>query len=118
MCIQRKAGGDTMNKTRPNRVYCRVTNEELEEIKQCVEASGMTRQDWLLQAIKTFIKGGDTGGDTSQKEVGTPSVNAQPDTKLCPECGAAMQIKNGRRGKFWGCTNFPRCHHTEDWNGD
>ena len=35
-----------------------------------------------------------------------------------PECGAAMQIKNGRRGKFWGCTNFPRCHHTEDWNGD
>ena len=74
----------------------------------------MTRQDWLLQAIKTFIK----GGDTSQKEVVTPSVNAQPDTKLCPECGAAMQIKNGRRGKFWGCTNFPRCHHTEDWNGD
>lgn len=52
------------------------------------------------------------------KEVVTPSVNAQPDTKLCPECGAAMQIKNGRRGKFWGCTNFPRCHHTEDWNGD
>lgn len=114
MCIQRKVGGDTMNKIRPSRVYCRVTNEELEEIKQCVETSGMTRQDWLLQAIKTFIK----GGDTSQKEVVTPSVNAQPDTKLCPECGAAMQIKNGRRGKFWGCTNFPRCHHTEDWNGD
>lgn len=58
------------------------------------------------------------GGDTSQKEVVTPLVNTQPDTKLCPECGAAMQIKNGRRGKFWGCTNFPRCHHTEDWNGD
>ena len=72
------------------------------------------RQDWLLQAIKTFIK----GGDTSQKEVVTPLANTQPDTKLCPECGAAMQIKNGRRGKFWGCTNFPRCHHTEDWNGD
>lgn len=37
-------------------------------------------------------------------------MNAQPDTKLCPECGAAMQIKNGRRGKFWGCTNFRRIH--------
>jgi DNA topoisomerase III len=48
----------------------------------------------------------------------TPLVNTQPDTKLCPECGAAMQIKNGRRGKIWGCTNYPRCHHTEDWNGD
>ena len=57
-----------MNKTRPNRVYCRVTDEELEEIKQCVDASGMTRQDWLLLAVKTFIK----GGDTSKKEVVTP----------------------------------------------
>ena len=49
-----------MNKTRPNRVYCRVTDEELEEIKQCVETSEMTRQDWLLCAVKAFIKGGDT----------------------------------------------------------
>ncbi len=88
--------------------------EELEEIKQCVETSGMTRQDWLLCAVKAFIK----GGDTSQKEVVTPLSDVKPNTKLCPECGAAMQIKNGRRGKFWGCTNFPRCHHTEDWNGD
>lgn len=60
MYIQRKVGGDTMNKTRPNRVYCRVTDEELEEIKQCVETSGMTRQDWLLCAVKAFIKSGDT----------------------------------------------------------
>ena len=89
MCIQRKVGGDTMNKTRPNRVYCRVTDEELEEIKQCVETSGMTRQDWLLCAVKAFIK----GGDTSQKEVVTPSTDVKPNTKLCPECGAAMQIK-------------------------
>ncbi|WP_295565446.1 topoisomerase DNA-binding C4 zinc finger domain-containing protein [uncultured Holdemanella sp.] len=48
----------------------------------------------------------------------TPLTDPQPDIKLCPECGAAMQIKNGRRGKFWGCTNYPRCHHTEDWNGN
>lgn len=31
---------------------------------------------------------------------------------------ARKAIKNGRRGKFWGCTNYPRCHHTEDWNGN
>ena len=114
MYIQRKVGGDTMNKTRPNRVYFRVTDTELELINESVKASGMTRQDWLLCAVKAFIK----GGDTSQKEMVTPLSDVKPNTKLCPECGAAMQIKNGRRGKFWGCTNFPRCHHTEDWNGD
>lgn len=99
MCIQRKVGGDTMNKTRPNRVYFRVTDTELERINECVKASGMTRQDWILSVV-------------------TPLTDPQPDIKPCPECGAAMQIKNGRRGKFWGCTNYPRCHHTEDWNGN
>lgn len=60
-----------MNKTRPNRVFFRVTDEELKFLNQRVKESGMTRQDWLLQAIKTFIK----GGGTSQKEVGTPYWN-------------------------------------------
>lgn len=99
MYIQRKVGGDTMNKTRPNRVYFRVTDTELELINECVKTSGMTRQDWILSVV-------------------TSLTGPQPDIKLCPECGAAMQIKNGRRGKFWGCTNYPRCHHTEDWNGN
>jgi hypothetical protein len=88
-----------MNKTRPNRVYFRVTDTELELINECVKTSGMTRQDWILSVV-------------------TSLTDPQPDIKLCPECGAAMQIKNGRRGKFWGCTNYPRCHHTEDWNGN
>lgn len=99
MYIQRKVGGDTMNKTRPNRVYFRVTDTELELINECVKTSGMTRQDWILSVV-------------------TSLTDPQPDIKLCPECGAAMQIKNGRCGKFWGCTNYPRCHHTEDWNGN
>lgn len=103
-----------MNKTRPNRVYFRVTNEELEQIDKCVKESGMTRQDWLLSVVTPYL----TGGDTKNEEVATPLTDTHPNVKLCPECGAAMQIKNGRRGKFWGCTNYPRCHHTEDWNGN
>lgn len=77
-----------MNKTRPNRVYFRVTNEELEQIDKCVKESGMTRQDWILSVV-------------------TPLTDPQPNVKLCPECGAAMQIKNGRRGKFWGVYELP-----------
>lgn len=114
MCIQRKVGGDTMNKTRPNRVYFRVTDTELERINECVKASGMTGQDWILSVVTPQLN----GGVTKNEEVVTPLTDPQPDIKLCPECGAAMQIKNGRRGKFWGCTNYPRCHHTEDWNGN
>ena len=27
----------------------------------------------------------------------------------CPECGAPMELKDGRFGTFYGCTGFPRC---------
>lgn len=37
-----------MNKTRPNRVYFRVTDEELKLLNQRVDESGITRQDWIL----------------------------------------------------------------------
>lgn len=37
-----------MNKTRPNRVFFRVTDEELKLLNQRVNDSGMTRQDWIL----------------------------------------------------------------------
>lgn len=27
----------------------------------------------------------------------------------CPECGGHMFLRHGVFGKFYGCTNFPRC---------
>ena len=49
-----------MNKTRPNRVYFRVTDTELERINECVKASGMTRQDWILSVVTPQLNGGVT----------------------------------------------------------
>ena len=48
-----------MNKTRPNRVYFRVTDTELELINECVKTSGMTRQDWILSVVTPQLNGGD-----------------------------------------------------------
>lgn len=30
----------------------------------------------------------------------------------CPACGAMMAIRKGKRGRFWGCVNFPECSTT------
>ena len=67
-----------MNKTRPNRVYFRVTDTELERINECVKASGMTRQDWILSVVIPQLN----GGDTKNEEVVTPLTDPQPDIKL------------------------------------
>lgn len=33
--------------------------------------------------------------------------------KLCPTCGAPMELKVSRFGQFLGCTRYPECKHTE-----
>lgn len=47
-----------MNKTRPNRVFFRVTDEELELLNQRVDESGMTRQDWILSVATPYLNDG------------------------------------------------------------
>lgn len=47
-----------MNKTRPNRVYFRVTDEELKLLNQRVKESGMTKQDWILSVLLPCLNSG------------------------------------------------------------
>ncbi|MBS3817337.1 MAG: reverse transcriptase-like protein [Candidatus Thermoplasmatota archaeon] len=38
--------------------------------------------------------------------------------KVCPECGEEMVVREGEYGKFWGCTGYPDCEHTEEYGED
>lgn len=31
---------------------------------------------------------------------------------ICPQCGGALVLRNGRYGNFYGCSNYPRCRFT------
>ena len=35
------------------------------------------------------------------------------DPTVCPECGGKLVEKNGRNGRFVGCSNFPKCRFTK-----
>jgi DNA helicase-2/ATP-dependent DNA helicase PcrA len=37
---------------------------------------------------------------------------------ICEKCGAEMVLRNGKYGKFYGCTSFPRCRNTRPSNGN
>jgi len=37
----------------------------------------------------------------------------EPVGEDCPECGSPLVYKQGRFGKFIGCSNFPTCKHVE-----
>lgn len=32
----------------------------------------------------------------------------------CPRCGSPMRLRSGSRGRFWGCSRYPRCRGTRN----
>jgi DNA topoisomerase-1 len=41
------------------------------------------------------------------------SRETEPVGRDCPLCGNALLYRQGRFGRFIGCSNFPKCRHTE-----
>lgn len=36
---------------------------------------------------------------------------------ICPSCGGNLVARNGKRGPFYGCSNYPKCRYTADIKG-
>ena len=34
------------------------------------------------------------------------------ENRICPRCNGELKLRNGKNGKFYGCSNYPRCHFT------
>lgn len=52
---------------------------------------------------------------------GAPRERAKPmeTSEACPECeDGVLVLREGRRGKFLGCSNFPKCRYTRDYDGE
>lgn len=45
-------------------------------------------------------------------EPALPVPQVATSAPICPKCGIPLIIRSGRRGKFYGCSNYPRCHET------
>jgi len=57
-------------------------------------------------------------GRTKAKGAGRTRPKAVPTDRTCPDCGGTLLIRSGRRGKFLGCENYPKCRYTEDLPDD
>ncbi len=43
-----------------------------------------------------------------------PRAEPEPTGQNCPECGKPLVVRVGRRGKFVGCTGYPKCRYSTD----
>lgn len=50
------------------------------------------------------------------KVIADKVLNQSVNDMICPKCGSRLVIRNGNRGKFIGCSNFPKCRYTRNIN--
>lgn len=68
--------------------------------------AGFTPERKILESLST----GEVARELNAEVVGSSVGN-----QTCPQCGVGkLQLKTGKRGKFYGCSNFPTCRHTKD----
>ena len=63
--------------------------------------------DELKEKVKTLMP--------APAKKATPAVEV---SETCPECGAPMKLRPGRRGFFLGCSKYPKCKGTREASAD
>lgn len=48
-----------------------------------------------------------------EKELSKKELTEEKTKKICPKCRKPLVIKLGRFGKFYSCSDFPKCQYTE-----
>ena len=90
--------------------FPRIMNEEFTALMETeldrVEEGSVGWKELLGSFYEGFSK--------SVKEAETHEQEAPTDVE-CDECGAAMTVKLGKRGRFLSCSRYPDCKNTKDF---
>jgi DNA topoisomerase-1 len=70
------------------------------------------KRKWV-PVVKDFFNPFEKNLKQKEKEVSKKDITEKPTDKICPKCGSPMIIRLGRYGKFYACSAFPKCKHTE-----
>ena len=66
-----------------------------------------------LKTCQAFYVPFEQNLENKYKEVDKKDITEKPTEKKCPKCQSPLVIRLGRFGKFYACSAFPRCKHTE-----
>jgi DNA topoisomerase-1 len=72
-------------------------------------ARGETQYAPVMQSFWDTFKALIDKASLSQEKIHADEMTDIP----CPKCGRMLKIKNGRFGKFYACSGYPECRHTQ-----
>ncbi|MFA5355652.1 MAG: type I DNA topoisomerase [Candidatus Paceibacterota bacterium] len=67
----------------------------------------------LLPVIEEFYDPFMDNLEEKYKSIEKKEIAETPTDKICPKCSSPLIIKLGRYGRFYACSNFPKCKYTE-----
>ncbi len=70
------------------------------------------KEEWK-QVLSDYYQVLDKDLKQAESQIEAIEIKDEPAGFDCPECGHPMVIKIGRYGKFYACSNFPDCRHTQ-----
>lgn len=89
-----------------------LQNGKMKECPKCGEI-----RDAVQFADRTLVTGvGKFCNICKHKSISTKTPIYLSDHKLCPKCNSRMILRSGRYGKFYGCSRFPYCRGTIQYN--
>ena len=73
--------------------------DELNKIQTKLESSELKERNARKEHIKNIKQ------NVREKKIKMANL-------ICPRCNGELKLRNGRNGKFYGCSNYPRCRFT------
>jgi len=68
-------------------------------------------KEWVL-LLKEFYTPFEKNLKKKYKEISKKDIAETKTDKTCPKCGGEILIKIGKYGRFYACSNFPKCNYT------
>lgn len=93
--IEKKQFSITLNKELVDRIH---------HIKKISNIKGYDAYKSLDSAINNWVAQQEKDLNISEKD--------HKNISICPECASKLRICEGKKGKFIGCSSFPKCKYT------
>ena len=91
----------------PEIVDIKFTAELEEKLDKIAEDS----KEWI-PTIREFYGPFAKNLEEKYEKVSKKEFTEKPTGKICPKCQSPIIVRLGRFGKFYACSNFPKCRYT------
>jgi len=82
------------------------------EMEEDLDKIAKGEKKWT-KILEEFYKPFEENLKQKYEEVSKKDFTEFPTEKICPKCKARLVVRMGRFGKFYACSNFPKCKYTE-----